>query len=401
MYPRGIIGVVESESAAPVLDLDTGSGGTSYAFNYTERTVQAMIGANVSITDADSTTLVSAEIDLTNDQTGDVVQVAAGLPSGITSNIVGHTITLSSATSNTLAEYETALQLCELKNPRFSDNGASPLNTTARTINVKVNDGTADSNVAVATGTIVANLSVSAIWTYPDDQPELEGNGWDPVNSFEDDAGTDPAEIGDGVANITSERNDADVSVDQPLLETVSGERPILKNQGSWNNNGLDFQDFGDSKEIQRNFTSYTPTHYVVCFGMEMTINPPTFFNHEIFNTDNGNDEINIQIRNPFLAPVFVRVRVDSTDSDFDDLSFDLQTIRLELDDGTAELFYDDVSQGTFTYSADPTIGIYRFGRVAEASFDGEIGRNMFMSSNTGMPTSAQIERAETWSAAS
>lgn len=380
---------------APVVDLGTGS-----AFNYVERTVQAMIDSDISITDIDIGTIESAVIELTNPQTDDAVQVGGSLPSGITSNIVGHTITLSSTTpkTKTLAEYETALQLCELKNERFSNDSIDPLNTTARTIEVTVNDGTQDSNTAVATGTIVTNLGYSATCTFPDDRPNAESNAWDPVNAFEDDAGTDPAEVGDGVANVTSDRTDIS---NEPLLETVSGDRPLLRSSGDFNNNALDFSDLGLGREISRTFSSYSPTYYVVAFGIDLLSNPVVFFTNRIFNSENTGGELEIRNITPFLAPSFIRVEINGTTADFDNITTSFQTVRLELDDGDAELFYDNVSQGTFTYTGTPTIDRFRHGRTAQISANVNIGRTGFLSSTSSMPTRAQIERLEKVVAAS
>jgi len=372
------------------LDLDTGSGGTSYAFNYTERTDWVPVVGTVSITDPDSINMVSAELDLTNPQTGDLLQVNGALPGGITSDIDSNVITLSGSASK--ADYETAMGQCEISNGLFN------LNATARVFNCKVNDGTSDSNIAVSTATIILNAGYSAICTYTPDRPNAESNGWDPDNSFEDDAGTNPAEVGDGVANVTGERTDIS---NEPLLETVSGDRPLLRSSGDFNNNALDFSDLGFGREISRTFSSYSPTYYVVAFGIDLLSNPIVFFTNRIFNSENTGGELEIRNITPFLAPSFIRVEINGTTADFDNITTSFQTVRLELDDGDAELFYDNVSQGTFTYTGTPTIDRFRHGRTAQISAHVNIGRTGFISSTSAMPTTGQIDRLETWVAAS
>ena len=102
-----------------------------------------------SIFDATSASMVSANISLTNQQTGDRLLVngsaaASGtLASGIAWTRTDTAVTLSG--TFTKAQYAAAIQLVQ-----FENTGDNP-GSTARTVNVSVNDGTLTSNVAVAT----------------------------------------------------------------------------------------------------------------------------------------------------------------------------------------------------------------------------------------------------------
>jgi hypothetical protein len=113
-----------------------------------------------SIFDGDSVNMQSAAITLTNQATGDRLLVngssAAGgtLGSGITWTRTDTSVSFSG--SFTKAEYADAIELVQ-----FENTTENPL-TTPRIINVTVNDGTVDSNVAVAT------INVTAV----DDAPE-------------------------------------------------------------------------------------------------------------------------------------------------------------------------------------------------------------------------------------
>ncbi|MEK6616872.1 MAG: Ig-like domain-containing protein, partial [Bacteroidota bacterium] len=86
-------------AAAPVLDLDAnnstagGSGFLTY-FDTATGTPVTIADADVSVTDIDSTNIVSATITLTNAQSGDFLTVGS-LPPGITSSIVGNVVTLT------------------------------------------------------------------------------------------------------------------------------------------------------------------------------------------------------------------------------------------------------------------------------------------------------------------
>ncbi|MDP3776664.1 type I secretion C-terminal target domain-containing protein [Methylotenera sp.] len=135
----------------PVIDLDANnstSTGANFVTTYIENGLGVSIAdTDISITDVDSTNLVSAVITLTNMQAGDFLSTAA-LPSGITSNIVGNVITLSG--NATLANYQTAIRAVT-----FANASETP-STTPRSISIVVNDGYANSNTAITTINLVA-----------------------------------------------------------------------------------------------------------------------------------------------------------------------------------------------------------------------------------------------------
>ncbi len=106
-----------------------------------------------SITDGDNVTLASAKVVLTNAKAGDVL-IENGIGgdgiSGAIDNSVAGQITLTLTGNATLAAYQAAISAV-----RFNNTSNTP-DTTARTINVTVNDGLSDSNIAHATVTVTA-----------------------------------------------------------------------------------------------------------------------------------------------------------------------------------------------------------------------------------------------------
>ena len=133
---------------APALDLDANnstSPGTGSAGTYIENAAAIrIVDTDVSIVDVDSTTLRSATVHITNVQAGDVL-TASGLPAGISAAVydpVAGVLTLSGTA--TLAAYQLALRAIG-----FSNTGDSPSALT-RTIEITVNDGSANSNVAIS-----------------------------------------------------------------------------------------------------------------------------------------------------------------------------------------------------------------------------------------------------------
>ena len=146
------IGSIVDNDAPPVLDLDandsSGATGSGFQTSYTENGAPVRLAdADVSITDADSTTLRGATITLTNAQAGDVLSVLGTLPSGITAVVNGSVITLTGEAS--LSAYQSALR--EIGFSSTSDNPS----TADRTVEITVTDGDQISNTAVTTVEVI------------------------------------------------------------------------------------------------------------------------------------------------------------------------------------------------------------------------------------------------------
>ncbi len=129
-----------------------GTPGNNYQTSYAENGLGVAIAAGALITD-DGTTMASARVVLTNASAGDVLSVLGGLPGGITSSVdtsVAGQITLNLSGTTTIANYRTAIQ--QVRYANTSDNPTAG----ARTLQVTVNDGLLNSNVATATVTVTA-----------------------------------------------------------------------------------------------------------------------------------------------------------------------------------------------------------------------------------------------------
>ncbi|MGU2910426.1 Calx-beta domain-containing protein, partial [Acinetobacter baumannii] len=147
------------DDVAPVIDLDannsSGETGADYRTNYT---VGAAAGISIGDTDVKVTDgnvpsgapntahIKSATITLTNAQAGDVF-TAGALSSDITASKVGNTITLTSASGSTLADFEAAI-----KAVTFKASDTTPHPEVDRIVKVKVTDiGGNESNEATST----------------------------------------------------------------------------------------------------------------------------------------------------------------------------------------------------------------------------------------------------------
>jgi hypothetical protein len=158
--PLSIGGVTATASiidndAIPKIDLDgndsAGVTGGDYKTTYTEKSASPVriADADISITDPDSTQLKGATVTLTNAKSGDVLSIldTTQLPSGIAFNILGNKVTFTGAAS--LADYQAAIRLVG-----FANTSSNP-DTTARNIDVVVNDGGNDSAVVHTTINVV------------------------------------------------------------------------------------------------------------------------------------------------------------------------------------------------------------------------------------------------------
>ncbi|HEV7437634.1 MAG TPA: peroxidase family protein [Pseudorhizobium sp.] len=138
----------ETDTITPV----PGAPGNDYETTYTENGAPVAIASGVAITD-DGATIASARVVITNASEGDLLAVQGGLPGGIAAQVSPLSngqlvLTLTGTTS--IANYRAALQLV-----RYSSTSNNP-DTTDRLIQVTVNDGLLDSNVATATVNVVA-----------------------------------------------------------------------------------------------------------------------------------------------------------------------------------------------------------------------------------------------------
>jgi uncharacterized repeat protein (TIGR01451 family) len=129
----------------PSLDLNLSGSGTGYTTTFVQGTAGVAIAANDDVILDDGATISSATITLTNPQANDVL-VAGTLPAGITASAYNSgtgVITLSGVASK--ADYQAALRAIT-----FNNTGTLPAGPN-RLINVVINDGVDNSNVAVAT----------------------------------------------------------------------------------------------------------------------------------------------------------------------------------------------------------------------------------------------------------
>ena len=153
----------------PVLDLDGNNStatGSAYQTTFTENgPAVAIADADTLITDADDTNIESATVTLTNAQADDVLEVG-DLPTGITANVDTSTsgqITVTLTGSAPLAEYQSAIEAIS-----FENTSENP-DLTDRNLEVVVNDGDTDSNVATST------ISITPV----NDPPVLDLDGND------------------------------------------------------------------------------------------------------------------------------------------------------------------------------------------------------------------------------
>ncbi|MEL6605718.1 MAG: choice-of-anchor A family protein, partial [Cyanobacteria bacterium J06614_10] len=207
---------LDNPTAAPVLDLDSDdstAAGADYQTTFTEGGAAVAIGdTDTTITDADDSTIESATITLTNAQADDVLTPGATLPGGIVASAYDSTTgVISLSGPATLAEYQSAIAAITFENT--NDNP----DTRNRIIEVVVNDGTANSNVAIST--IVVDL-------------DTDGDGVGNLTDLDDDNDGILDETENPTTRITS-RWIADASLRDGTLsnDTAAG--------GSWDQMGV------------------------------------------------------------------------------------------------------------------------------------------------------------------
>ncbi len=143
---------VTAPPAAPVVDLNGAADGIDAIAAFTEGDGPVSIVADdLTVTDTDSTSLVSAAVLLTNIQDADVETLAVDVgATGITPMYNASTGELSLVGSASVASYQAVLRTL------MYDNTSSDPDTTDRIVTVTVNDGTNVSEVATTTVSVVA-----------------------------------------------------------------------------------------------------------------------------------------------------------------------------------------------------------------------------------------------------
>ncbi len=164
----------------PLVDLDAndsqGQSGADFAtiFNISAGPVAIVDSADATISDPNTISLTRFTVQIMNVFAGDVLAGTNVVNPSISMNYNSGTgtLTLSSVTAQSLANYQSILRTVT-----FNNTLPSP-NTTTRLIEFKTNDGTVDSNAARAQ--VQFSLAVSAISdadASPDNVSELSSNG--------------------------------------------------------------------------------------------------------------------------------------------------------------------------------------------------------------------------------
>ncbi|MFC1388691.1 MAG: retention module-containing protein, partial [gamma proteobacterium symbiont of Clathrolucina costata] len=164
---------VQAVNDPPVIDLDSNDStdsGYDYLTTFTEgESAISIADFDAAVSDVDDETLQSATVTLTNPQSGDVLAFG-NMPAGLSAVVDGHTITISGEAS--LADYQSAIQAITFEN---TSQNPSP---ETRLIQVTVNDGELDSDIAVARIEVVGVNDVAVIDLDSDDS-SAPGNGYE------------------------------------------------------------------------------------------------------------------------------------------------------------------------------------------------------------------------------
>ncbi|MDH3221597.1 MAG: Ig-like domain-containing protein [Gammaproteobacteria bacterium] len=149
---------VTAVNDAPLIDLDSDDSaatGNDYTVTFTEGTSPVYIADNdISISDVDNSSIVSATITINSVESGDLLTVGT-IPTGITAGAYDSatgTLTLSGSAS--WSDYQSAIRAIQ-----FSNDGSTV--NSSRSIDVVVTDGMNNSNTATTDVTIVNLPTVS------------------------------------------------------------------------------------------------------------------------------------------------------------------------------------------------------------------------------------------------
>lgn len=186
---------------APVVDLDTGAGGTGSSARFDETDPHTgtgvLIAPDASVTDVDDTTIESLTVELTNRPDGDGSEsLSATIPGG--SGITGGTYAPATGTLSFTGSASKASYAALIASIRY-DNTTNPPDPADRTITVTANDGDASSATATATVQVVP-INVPPANTVPGAQSTNEDTaltfgGGNAISVTDPDHGSSSVEV--------------------------------------------------------------------------------------------------------------------------------------------------------------------------------------------------------------
>ena len=186
---------------APVVDLDTGAGGTGSSATFDETDPHTgtgvLIAPDASVTDVDDTTIESLTVVLTNRPDGDGFEsLSATIPGG--SGITGGTYVPATGTLSFTGSASKASYAALIASIRY-DNTTNPPDPADRSITVTANDGDASSATATATVQVVP-INVPPANTVPGAQSTNEDTaltfgGGNAISVTDPDHGSSSVEV--------------------------------------------------------------------------------------------------------------------------------------------------------------------------------------------------------------
>ncbi|MCG8427845.1 MAG: retention module-containing protein, partial [Chromatiales bacterium] len=345
--------MVTAVNDPPELDLDADDStrdGADYHTTFTEGNPPiAIADIDTSVTDVDDQMLESAQIVLTNPQADDVLGVG-DLPDGLTATVDGFTVTITGTAS--LADYEAAIEAITFQNT--SENPS----TITRVIEVTVNDGDDDSNVATAYIDVVGvndpaeldldgndNTSVGTGYetTFTEDGPAVAVADDDVVIVDVDDQNIEGATI------VLTNPQFADVlsvgSLPPGISATVSGNTVTLSGSAPLSVyeqaiQAVQFSNFSDDPSLTDRFVDITVTD-----GDDSSNTAQTIIH--IIPVNDPPDAVNDVANTPEDTPVLISVLGNDTDPEGDSLAVISNT---QPTNGTLTIS----GNGQFLYTPNP-----------------------------------------------
>ncbi|NLF32487.1 MAG: tandem-95 repeat protein, partial [Planctomycetes bacterium] len=202
---------VAAVNDAPSVNLDPGGAGDpDFATTWTEDggAVAIVDAINAAVTDVDSANLASMTITIANFVAGDVLDANVGA-TGIVKNYNAGTGVLTLTGNTTKANYQTVL-----RSLTFTSTSEDP-DTTARTVTIVANDGSANS------ATVTATVAMAAVNDVPVVNLDADGTGPDYTSAYTENAAATPI-----VDDVTiSDADDATLaSMTITITNVVSGD---------------------------------------------------------------------------------------------------------------------------------------------------------------------------------
>lgn len=359
----------------PTVDLDGDNSttpGSNYLTTYEEAgTPVAICDVDTLVLDVDSASIVSATVQLTNPQIGDVLNPGTP-PAGISAIYANNIVTFSDSGSGEFADFETAIEGVLFNNTEFF------ADRTQRVISVKVINALV-SNEAQCLLDIIDNPTMRKVFSNGQ-----EGSDWDAydLNNLRQFAGSATIPFWDGIQ--IGQINDSAEPTNygfKHFRQTTGAKKP------AWTEDSVNFLSavrFANDSSLV-SLRTVSKSNVVAGITFEKLANPTLLTTDTIMTWGSDNStNINLRIVSNILSIESFHIEVNGVDRSYSNISSDVvYSILIDVQGTSVTIYQNSVVIDTFTIAG--TLVFDRLDIGADLGLEMNVSRNFLWADDSPM----------------